>query len=78
MPTDGADFKRRVKYHGRTYIEIKNGSDIATATQFGTAGLAREILGDNPISGYRELVQATVDCLSGILPTQQQTAHLAA
>lgn len=66
MPTDGADFKRRVKYHGRTYTEIKNGSDVATVSLFGTAGLSREILGDNPISGYKELIQATVDCLSGI------------
>ena len=52
-----------MKYHGRTYTEIKNGSDVATVALFGTAGLAREILGDNPISG---------------LPTQQRAAHLAA
>jgi len=78
MSTDGADFKRRVKYHGRTYIEIKNGSDVVTVALFGTLGLAREILGDNQISGYRELIQATVDCLSGSLPTQQRAAHLVA
>lgn len=71
MPTDGADFKRRVKYHGRTYTEIKNGSDVATVALFGTAGLAREILGDNPISGYRGLINATVDCLSGIFSSDR-------
>jgi hypothetical protein len=67
MPTDGADFKRRVKYHGQTYNEIKNGSDVATVALFGTAGLAREILGDNPIPAYRAMVLATVDCLQGVL-----------
>jgi hypothetical protein len=67
MPTDGADFKRRVKYHGRTYIEIKNGSDVATVALIGTAGLAREILGDNPIPAFRDMVLATVDCLQSLL-----------
>lgn len=67
MPTDGADFKRRVKYHGRTYTEIKNGSDVATVALFGTAGLAREILGDNPIPAFRAMVQAAVDCLQDVL-----------
>jgi hypothetical protein len=67
MPTDGADFKRRVKYHGRTYTEIKNGSDVTTIALFGTAGLAREILGDNPIPAFRAMVQATVDCLQDVL-----------
>lgn len=66
MPTDGADFKRRVKYHGKTYTEIKSGSDEATVANYGTAGLARELLGDNPISAYRQCVLATVDCLEGI------------
>jgi hypothetical protein len=60
-----------VKYHGRTYIEIKNGSDVATVALFGTAGLAREILGDNPITGYRELITTTVDCLSGIFSSDR-------
>jgi hypothetical protein len=67
MPTDGADFKRRVKYHGQTYTEIKNGSDVATVALFGTAGLVREILGDNPIPAFRAMVLATVECLEGVL-----------
>jgi len=67
MPTDGADFKRRVKYHGKTYTEIKNGSDVASVAIFSTAGLAREILGDNPIPAFRTMVEATVECLQGIL-----------
>lgn len=66
MPTDGADFKRRVKYHGRTYTEIKTGTDVGTVAQFSCAGLAREILGDNPIPAFRELILATVDCHQGI------------
>lgn len=66
MPTDGAEFVRRVKYHGKTYIEIKNGSDVATVALYGTAGLAREILGDNPIPAFQAMVQATVECLQGV------------
>lgn len=66
MPTDGADFKRRVRYHGRTYTEIKNGSDVATVASFSVAGLARELLGDNPLPGFRKLVLATVESLQGI------------
>lgn len=66
MPTDGADFKRRVKYHGQTYTEIKNGSDVATVALFGTAGLAREILGDNRIPAFQAMVQTTVECLQGV------------
>lgn len=67
MPTDGADFKRRVKYHGQTYTEIKNGSDVATVALYGTAGLAREILGDNPIPAFHAMVLTTVECLEGVL-----------
>ena len=37
MATDGADFKRRVKYHGKTYTGIKNGSTLEVA------GLARKL-----------------------------------
>jgi len=67
MATDGAEFKRRVKYHGRTYTEIKNGSDLEVIADFSVAGLARELSGDNPLQSFRELVMATADCLQGIL-----------
>lgn len=67
MPTDGADFKRRVKYHGQTYTEIKKGSDVGTVALFGTAGLARELRGDNPIPAFRAMVLATAECLQGVL-----------
>lgn len=67
MATDGAEFKRRVKYHGRTYIEIKNGSTPEVIADFSVAGLARELNGENPLHGFRELLLAAVDCVQGIL-----------
>ncbi len=74
MPTDGADFKRRVKYHGRTYTEIKTGADLDTVVQFSSAGLAREILGDNQIPAFKESILATVDCLLGLF-SRSRTDH---
>jgi hypothetical protein len=73
MATDGADFKRRVKYHGKTYTEIKNGSALEVVAGFSVAGLARELAGENPILGFGEMVDATVDCLPGILARDGQS-----
>jgi hypothetical protein len=73
MATDGADFKRRVKYHGRTYTEIKNGSDLETISDVSVAGLARELAGDNPLHGFKELVLATADCLQSVFARDSQT-----
>ena len=38
MAIDRADFKRRAKYHGKTYTGIKNGSTLEVV-----AGLARKL-----------------------------------
>lgn len=73
MATDGAEFKRRVKYHGRTYTEIKDGSTLEVIADFSVAGLARELGGENPIHGFREMVAATVDCLQGILASDRHS-----
>ena len=73
MATYGADFKRRVKYHGLTYTEIKNGSDLATIAAVSVAGLARELSGNNAIPGFRELVLTAVDCLQSIFVTDGQS-----
>lgn len=73
MPTDGADFKRRVKYHGKTYTEIKNGSDAATIALYATAGLARELLGDNPIVGYHGMIQIATQSLTGIFSSHRSS-----
>lgn len=73
MATDGAEFKRRVKYHGKTYTEIKNGSTLEVVAGFSVAGLARELAGENQIFGFGEMVKATVDCLQGILARDGQS-----
>lgn len=87
MATDGAEFKRRVKYHGRTYTEIKNGSDMDVVADCSVAGLARELGGENPPQGFRDLVLATAECLQSILALDSQNliqdlthqlAHIAA
>lgn len=73
MATDGADFKRRVKYHGKTYTEIKKVSPLEVVAGSSVAGLARELAGENPICGFSEMVNATVDCLQGILARDGQS-----
>ena len=73
MATDGAEFKRRVKYHGKTYVELKKGSSLEVVAGFSVAGLARELAGENPIFGLSEMVKATVDCLQGILARDGQS-----
>lgn len=73
MATDGAEFKRRVRYHGRSYTEIKNGSTLEVIADFSVAGLARELGGENPPHGFREIVLATVDCLQGIFVGDRQS-----
>lgn len=73
MATDGADFKRRVKYHGKTYTEIAKGSTLEIVAGFSVAGLARELSGENPIFGFGEMVKTTVDCLQGIFGRDGQS-----
>lgn len=73
MATDGAEFKRRVKYHGKTYTEIKKGSTLEVVAGFSVAGLARELAAENPLFGFREMVKTTVECLQGILARDGQS-----
>ncbi|MEO5916078.1 MAG: hypothetical protein ABIS50_17715 [Luteolibacter sp.] len=75
MATDGAEFKRRVKYHGRTYTAIKDGSTLEVIADFSVAGMARELSGENPLHGFREMLMATVDCLQGILARDGHSLH---
>jgi hypothetical protein len=75
MATDGAEFKRRVKYHGKTYTVIKNGSPVEVIADFSVAGLARELSGENPLHGFREMLIATIDCLQGILARDAHSLH---
>ena len=77
MATDGAEFKRRVKYHGLTYTEIKNGSGIDVIADViadvSVAGLGRELGGDNALHGLRDLVLCAADCLQGIFARDDQS-----
>ena len=75
MATDGAEFKRRVKYHGRTYTAIKDGSTLEVIADFSVAGMARELGGENPLHGFWEMLLATVDCLQGILAGDSHSLH---
>lgn len=73
MATDGAEFKRRVKYHGLTYTEIKIGSGIDVIADVSVAGLGRELGGDNALHGLRDLVLCAADCLQGIFARDDQS-----
>jgi hypothetical protein len=75
MPTDGSNFKRRLKFHGKTYTELRNGSHIDVVAAVSAAGLGRELAGDNPVKSLKTLVDVTIDCVSSIWARDRRILH---
>ena len=60
MPTDGADFQRRRLHHGKFYVDVKNGADVAHLAQVAVMCVAREITHDRKMPMLKPLIDAVV------------------
>jgi uncharacterized protein YhdP len=65
MATDGADFQRRRIFHGKYYVEVKNGADAARLAQVSVDCLVRELRQDFQMPMLRPMVDAVVACIHG-------------
>lgn len=66
MPTDGSDYKRRLKFHGLTYTELRNGSETSVIGDVSSACLGRELAGDNPLRSLKPLLDTAISCLESL------------
>jgi hypothetical protein len=65
MATDGADFKRRRIFHGKYYVEVKNGADASRLAEVSVDCLVREVRQDLQMPMLRPMVDAVIDCIKG-------------
>lgn len=56
MPTDGADFGRRVHCYGIVYTAVKQGADCTEVAELAVAGVERDIRRDRGVPSFKELV----------------------
>jgi len=72
MPTDGANYPKRVKLYGRVYRIATDGAPVCEVAAMGAAGIARDLC-SNPIPWLKAAIQACQEHDKGLFRTDPLT-----